>query len=103
MSTRVYTLNGDFTKNSCIGKSAVSPCLRNRTFSSAVICQISGSILDTYVLEFLDLPEQFSERNLSKAITENLKQFIKERFDQVNHVYKFLMFQLHYQTITLAQ
>ena len=37
-----------------------------------------GSILDTYVLEFLDLPEQFSERNLRKAITDNLKQFILE-------------------------
>lgn len=37
-----------------------------------------GSILDTYVLEFLDLPEQFSEHNLRKAITENLKQFILE-------------------------
>ena len=39
---------------------------------------VRGSILDTYVLEFLDLPEQFSERNLRKAITENLKQFILE-------------------------
>ena len=39
---------------------------------------VHGSILDTYVLEFLDLPEQFSERNLRKAITENLKQFILE-------------------------
>ncbi len=28
------------------------------------------------MLEFLDLPEQFSERNLRKAITDNLKQFI---------------------------
>ena len=35
-----------------------------------------GSLLDIYVLEFLDLPEQFSERNLRKAITDNLKQFI---------------------------
>lgn len=39
---------------------------------------VRGSILDTYVLEFLDLPEHFSERNLRKAITENLKQFILE-------------------------
>ena len=39
---------------------------------------VRGSILDTYVLEFLDLPEQFSERNLRKAITDNLKQFILE-------------------------
>lgn len=37
-----------------------------------------GNILDTYVLEFLDLPNEYSERNLRKAITENLKQFILE-------------------------
>lgn len=40
--------------------------------------QVRKTILDTYVLEFLNLPEQFSERNLRKAITENLKQFILE-------------------------
>ena len=39
---------------------------------------VRSSILDTYVLEFLDLPEQYSERNFRKAITENLKQFILE-------------------------
>ena len=39
---------------------------------------VRGSILDTYVLEFLNLPEQFSERNLRKAITNKLKQFILE-------------------------
>lgn len=39
---------------------------------------VRGSILDAYVLEFLDLPEQFSERNFKKAIIENLKQFILE-------------------------
>jgi predicted nuclease of restriction endonuclease-like (RecB) superfamily len=39
---------------------------------------VRGSILDTYVLEFLDLPEQYSEKNLRKAIIGNLKQFILE-------------------------
>ena len=39
---------------------------------------VRESILDTYVLEFLDLPEQFSEKNLRKAIIENLKLFILE-------------------------
>ena len=39
---------------------------------------IRGSILDTYVLEFLDLPNDFSERNLRKAITSNLRDFILE-------------------------
>lgn len=37
-----------------------------------------ASFLDTYVLEFLDLPQQYSENNLRKAIIENLKQFILE-------------------------
>lgn len=39
---------------------------------------VRGNILDTYVLEFLDLPEQYSERNFRKAVIENLKQFILE-------------------------
>lgn len=39
---------------------------------------VRNSILDTYVLEFLDLPNEYSEQNLRKAITENLKQFILE-------------------------
>ena len=36
------------------------------------------SILDSYVLKFLDLPEQYSENNLKKAIIGNLKKFILE-------------------------
>lgn len=36
------------------------------------------SILDSYVFEFLDLPEQYSENNLKKAIISNLKKFILE-------------------------
>ena len=39
---------------------------------------VRASFLDTYVLEFLDLPQQYSENNLRKAIIENLKQFILE-------------------------
>ncbi len=39
---------------------------------------VRASFLDTYVLEFLDLPQQYSEHNLRKAIIENLKQFILE-------------------------
>ena len=39
---------------------------------------VRNTILDTYVLEFLDLPEQFSERNFRKAIIGNLKNFILE-------------------------
>ena len=39
---------------------------------------VRNTILDTYVLEFLDLPEQYSERNFRKAIIDNLKNFILE-------------------------
>ena len=39
---------------------------------------ISESILDTYVLDFLDLPSNFDEKSLRKAIIENLKKFILE-------------------------
>ena len=39
---------------------------------------VRSSILDTYVLEFLGLPNEYSERNLRKAIIENLRQFILE-------------------------
>ena len=39
---------------------------------------VRSSILDSYVLEFLDLPRDYSERNLRKAIIANLKDFILE-------------------------
>ena len=35
-------------------------------------------ILDTYSLEFLDLPNQYSEKYLKKAIISNMKDFILE-------------------------
>lgn len=37
-----------------------------------------GSLRDTYVLEFLDVPEDYKERDLRKAIIANLKQYILE-------------------------
>jgi predicted nuclease of restriction endonuclease-like (RecB) superfamily len=51
---------------------------KNKLLPDAVSADVRNSILDTYVLEFLNLPEQYSERNLKKAIIENLKQFIME-------------------------
>ena len=39
---------------------------------------VRGNILDSYVLEFLNLPEQYSENHLKKAIIGNLKNFILE-------------------------
>lgn len=49
---------------------------RTKPISQRVPGDVRDSILDTYVLEFLDLPDVFSERNLRKAIIANLKQFI---------------------------
>lgn len=40
--------------------------------------EIKSQFLDTYVLEFLDLPERFSERDLQKSIIHNLKNFVLE-------------------------
>jgi len=38
----------------------------------------NARFLDSYVLEFLDLPETFSESDLKHAIVQNLKNFILE-------------------------
>lgn len=51
---------------------------RTKPISQRVPGDVRDSILDTYVLGFLDLPDVFSERNLRKAIIANLKQFILE-------------------------
>ncbi|HYE81016.1 MAG TPA: PDDEXK nuclease domain-containing protein [Clostridia bacterium] len=40
--------------------------------------EIKDNFLDTYVLEFLNLPERFSEHEFKKAIIGNLKKFILE-------------------------
>ncbi len=38
----------------------------------------SSTFKDTYVLEFLNLPEPFMEKDLQKAIVKNMKKFILE-------------------------
>ena len=38
----------------------------------------NNRFLDSYVLEFLDLPEKFSENDLKRAIVQNLKSFVLE-------------------------
>lgn len=40
--------------------------------------EIPNRILDTYSLEFLDLPNEYSEKDLRKAIISNMKNFILE-------------------------
>lgn len=37
-----------------------------------------GSLRDSYVLEFLDVPENYKEKDLRKSIISNLKQFLLE-------------------------
>lgn len=63
-----------------IDSSYYERCMLSKTkpISQKVPSDVRGSILDTYVLEFLNLPDTFSERNLRKAIIANLKQFILE-------------------------
>ena len=39
---------------------------------------LNTKILDTYTLEFLNLPQEYSERDFRKAIISNLKSFILE-------------------------
>jgi len=39
---------------------------------------ISNTLKDNYVLEFLGLPMQHNESHLQKALTQNMKQFILE-------------------------
>jgi len=38
----------------------------------------NARFLDSYVLEFLDLPDKYSEHDLKRAIVQNLKDFILE-------------------------
>ncbi len=37
-----------------------------------------GALRDSYVLEFLDIPEEYKEKDLRRSIIANLKQFILE-------------------------
>lgn len=39
---------------------------------------VSSTFIDTYVLEFLNLPEPFLEKDLQRTIVRNLKKFILE-------------------------
>lgn len=40
--------------------------------------EVSLAFKDSYVMEFLDLPQDFSEKDLQKSIIKNLKNFILE-------------------------
>lgn len=62
--------------------------------SVPVAKKIKLNFLDTYVLEFLNLPERFSEYDFKKAIIGNLKNFILEigkDFTYIGEEYKVLV------------
>ena len=47
----------------------------------SIVPSVKGSdpvVLDTYILEFLDLPEKFSENDLKKSLVANMKKFFLE-------------------------
>lgn len=52
--------------------------LSNRTNKFLNLKTVHSKFLDTYVLEFLDLPSEFSEKDFRTAIIKNLKNFILE-------------------------
>lgn len=49
-----------------------------RPVPAAVPKAVRETILDSYVLEFLDLPSEYSEKGFRRALTANLRQFILE-------------------------
>jgi len=51
---------------------------KNQSFQNNLSKDIRSSILDTYVLDFLNLPKHFNESDLRKEIVSNLKDFILE-------------------------
>ena len=62
------------------GKSAMSEKLSPLVtdFKKPLEYQINEVFKDNYVFEFLDLPKDFKERDLRKALVKNLREFILE-------------------------
>lgn len=61
-------LNSSFYERSIISNSKVSP----------MVSQITPHFKDTYILDFLDLPKNYSEKDLQTALIENFKDFVLE-------------------------
>ena len=51
---------------------------KNRVLSSNIIKTNTNPFLDTYVLEFLNLPSGYTENDLQNALLENMKDFLLE-------------------------
>lgn len=65
-------INSAYYERYMLSTQKISPAIKEFNDKTA------NSFLDTYVLEFLDLPEKVSEHDLRKAIIHNLKNFILE-------------------------
>lgn len=66
-------MNAAFFERTMLSKEIVSPVVTQFNENN-----ISNIFKDTYLFEFLDLPEKYSEKDLKKALIENLKNFILE-------------------------
>jgi RecB family endonuclease NucS len=55
-----------------IGNSKLSPAVRERKND------ISNTFKDSYIFEFLNLPEPYSERDLQRGLVKQMKNFILE-------------------------
>jgi predicted nuclease of restriction endonuclease-like (RecB) superfamily len=63
-----------------LNKSSNGKKLQQKTVASNIQTQrnFDNVFKDTYVFEFLDLPKDFKEKDLRKALVKNLKEFILE-------------------------
>ena len=65
-------INTSYFERTMLGNQKLSAVLRE------LHPDISNTLKDSYVLEFLGLPMQHNESHLQKALTQNMKQFILE-------------------------
>lgn len=64
---------------------------KKRLLLESVKCLGENPFLDSYVIEFLNLPNQFHENDLRKALIRNMKNFILELgkdFTFINEEYR---------------
>ncbi len=65
-------IDSSYFERHMLSDTKVSPLVRE------ISSDISSTFKDNYVLEFLNLPKDFSEKELQKSIINNLKNFILE-------------------------
>lgn len=67
-----WQLNSGYYERPLLSMTNLSPV------ASQAHNDIGNSFIDNYVLDFLNLPEKVSEKDLQKSILKNLKSFILE-------------------------